>query len=782
MTRITMTQRYKSAQNTQPPPKLLPLAAMMLAGSLSATPYVMAQDNKPEEKTLKAVTVKDKAEVDMAEGKNSVRATETRIGKGQQALRDIPQSVTVVTEKLIDDRNLDTMKDALKNTAGVTFQAAEGQEEDIRLRGFSLQQAGDIFIDGMRDPAFYERDTFNLDRLEVLRGSASMLFGRGSTGGAVNQVSKTPRLMDENQVDLTLGSHNHKRLVGDFNKQTGESAALRLNVMKTQADNDGKGNSLDKEGLAGSYRWGIGERDEFQVGLFHLSNHNGLNYGLPWAKPSASASASERTVLPFDPKTYLGMDSDYKGGKASQLTASHVHRFDQDTELRTQVRKGQYERDQRASAIRFTGGSSDLLANINGNTQFSRGTNNKIEDLDSLTVQSDFSTKFQALGFKHELITGADLTQEKKNFYSNNPGVTGSAGTAFWNTTGVGNKSSIYGNGTLVSGTNSVNEGLRQNIVTSDYEATSWGVYAQDMMAVTDKIKLIGGLRYDKLDAKYKTYGYSYSGSGGYSGISANGSNSAYNMDVGVWSQRVGALYQPNELHSFHISYGTSFNTSGDTYRLSSTNENLDPEKSVNFEIGAKLDSADKRFTTRLALFRSTKLNERNRDADDASLVLLSGKRHATGIEVDLAGRITPKWEMFASYTWIPDAKVDAAGTRVSGGTLVSNNEAGELPGARPAVTPQYSGTVWTTYQLNSQWRVGGGLTFRGEQKPLLSQIVVPAHTVGDLMVEYTHSDALSIKANLSNVTNKLYADELYRGHYVPGAGRLLQVTASFKF
>lgn len=219
MTRITMTQRHDHVQNTLPPAKLLPLAALMLAGSLSAAPAAMAQ-NKPEESTLKTVTVKDKAETDMADGKYSVRATETRIGKGQQALRDIPQSVTVVTEKLMDDRNLDTFKEALKNTAGISFLAAEGGEEDIRLRGFSLQATGDVFVDGVRDPAFYERDTFNLDRLEVLRGSASMLFGRGSTGGAVNQVSKTPRLMDENQVDLTLGSHNHVRLVGDFNKQT----------------------------------------------------------------------------------------------------------------------------------------------------------------------------------------------------------------------------------------------------------------------------------------------------------------------------------------------------------------------------------------------------------------------------------------------------------------------------------------------------------------------------------------------------------------------------------
>lgn len=99
----------------------------------------------------------------------------------------------------------------------------------------------------MRDPAFYERDTFSLDRAEVMRGSASMLFGRGSTGGAVNQVNKVPRLIDESQVDLTLGSHQYRRIVGDFNIKTGESAALRINAMSTTADNNGAGSSL-KEG------------------------------------------------------------------------------------------------------------------------------------------------------------------------------------------------------------------------------------------------------------------------------------------------------------------------------------------------------------------------------------------------------------------------------------------------------------------------------------------------------------------------------------------------------
>ena len=126
----------------------------------------------------------------------------------------------------------------------------EGGEEDIRLRGFPVNTTGDLFIDGMRDPAFYDRDTFALDRVEILRGSASLLFGRGSTGGAVNMVTKVPRLMDEHQVDVTVGSHSYHRVVADINVKTDDDAALRINAMRTKADNNGAGTSLDKQGVA----------------------------------------------------------------------------------------------------------------------------------------------------------------------------------------------------------------------------------------------------------------------------------------------------------------------------------------------------------------------------------------------------------------------------------------------------------------------------------------------------------------------------------------------------
>ena len=740
--------RTTHVQLTQPS-KLLPLGAMLLAASFAS--LVRAQT----ESTLSTVTVREKAEV--AEGKDSLRATETSIGKGQQKLRDIPQSITVVTERMMDDRNLDTVKDALKQTAGITFQAAEGGEEDIRLRGFALSTTGDIFVDGMRDPAFYDRDTFNLDRVELLRGSASMLFGRGSTGGAVNMVNKVPRLMDENQIDVTIGSHNHRRVVGDFNQQTGESSALRVSAMKTTADNNGAGSSIDKQGLAGSYRWGIGERDEFTASLYRLENNNGINYGLPWIKPTSTSPASATTLLPVRPSSNYGMASDYNDGTATYATLAHTHRLDGDTELTTRVRRGAYTRDQRASTIRLTAGEN--LSNFGPSTALTRGTQNKIQDLDSVYMQSDLSAKFEALGMKHELLSGIDVAREQKTVYA--------ARTAAQGLGGVDLNKPNTTIGTPNDGA-WVNESSRVLRVNNQYTSTAWGVYAQDLVQIAPHWKLLGGLRYDNLNGHYDTYAAPAANA-------TNGTLTNYKMNVSEWSKRVGALFQPNDRESYHVSAATSFNTSGDAYSLGASNADVPPEQSINLELGAKVDSADKNFTTRYALFRSTKLHERNTDPL-VDVAVLSGKRHATGLELDFTGRITPRWEAYGSFMWIPDARIDEAYKSPTG----SDNE---RTGARPSLTPRISATLWNTYQINGQWRVGAGLNHRGAQTPNRNPgWEAPAFTTADAMAEYRYDEQLTIKGHVSNLTNKLYADQLYSGHYVPGAGRLVQVTGSYKF
>jgi catecholate siderophore receptor len=739
------------------------------------------------EKTLGTVTVREKAEV--AEGKDSLRTTETSIGKGQQKLRDIPQSITVVTERQIDDRNLDTVKDALKQTAGITFQAAEGGEEDIRLRGFALSTTGDIFVDGIRDPAFYDRDTFNIDRLEVLRGSASMLFGRGSTGGAVNQVNKVPRLMDENQVDFTVGSHNHRRVVGDFNQQTGESSALRVSAMKTTADNNGAGSSIDKQGLAGSYRWGIGERDEFTASLYRLENNNGINYGMPWLNPVNNTKTSSATALtPVDPSTYYGMSSDYNRGTASYATLSHTHRFDADTELTSRVRRGAYTRDQRASTIRFTttGAGSNAVSNtglnnFSSSSELTRGTQNKIQDLDTLYLQSDLSAKFSALGMKHEVLSGFDLAQENKQVYgtpsfNSDSALNTSYSQRYFTSLGLVKPNTTAG---ATNGAGSINEGARPLYESNNYTSTAWGIYAQDLVQVAQYWKLLGGLRYDRLKGSYNANNYSYSGNALTAGSFNRSSMNNYEMKVGEWSKRVGALFQPSDRESYHFSAATSFNTSGDAYSLGASNKDLPPEQSINLELGAKIDSANKNFTTRYALFHSTKLNERNTDPLLTGVTVLSGRRHAAGLELDITGRITPRWEAYGSFMWMPVARIDEAAPCPATGTCLQS----EKEGARPSLTPLVSATLWNTYQINGQWRVGAGLNHRGAQTPNRNPgWEAPAFTTADVMAEYRYDEQFTFKGNVSNLTNKLYADQLYSGHYVPGAGRLVQVTGSYKF
>lgn len=727
---------------------------MLLAGSVGAMAQTAPADSG---KTLSTVTVKEAAEA--PEGKDSIRATDTTIGKGRQQLRDIPQSVTVVTEKLMDDRNLDTMKEVLKTTGGISFLAAEGGEEDIRLRGFALQSTGDVFVDGMRDPAFYDRDTFALDRVEILRGSASMLFGRGSTGGAVNMVNKVPRLIDEHQVDLTVGSHGYKRAVGDFNIQTSDSAALRLNAMATQANNNGAGSSIDKKGIAATYRNGIGERDEFSASLYHLDNQNGMNYGMPWIRPTTVSPVSATTVLPLDPTAYYGMASDRNAGQATHFTLSHTHRFDRDNELTTKVRKGAYERDQRAGTVRFgnaasqPGGAAVSLATFGPNTVITRGTQLKIQDLDNLYAQSDFSGKFEALGFKHELQAGADFAQEDKVVYGALSAAQGGVVlTKPTTTVGTPNDGA------------SINESLRVLRETSRYKSKGFGAYVQDLVRVAPHWKVLTGLRYDHLTGDYFTYAIPTNAAGPVT-------TTSYRMKVSEVSKRLGVLYQPNALHSYHASAATSFNTSGDAYSLGATNVNTPPEQAINIEFGGKLDSADRQWTTRFAVFRSTKLHERNTDPL-VNLVTLSGKRHVAGAEVDVTGRLSPKWEIFGSYMWMPVANIDEG---VAGS---------EGQGTRPSLTPYHSGTVWTTYQLTPQLRVGGGLNFRGRQTPNRNPgWEVPSWVTADLMAEYKFDfDRLTMKANLTNITNKLYADSLYSGHYIPGAGRMLQVTANIRF
>jgi catecholate siderophore receptor len=292
----------------------------------------------------------------------------------------------------------------------------------------------------------------------------------------------------------------------------------------------------------------------------------------------------------------------------------------------------------------------------------------------------------------------------------------------------------------------------------------------QDLVQVAPAWKVLAGVRWDRFEGTYRTFS---TATANFGELTAERSRTD-----SLWSRRFGVLFQPTPLQSYHLSYGTSFNTSGDAYQYDALGSNTDPESSRNIELGAKIDSESGNLSTRFALFRAEKYNERNRDETSVTPTnyALSGKRHAVGLEFDVAGRITHNWEVYASYAWIPKARIDKGAS--DGTTLLQ----GELVGARPGLTPKHSGTVWTTYQIDAKWRVGGGFNWRSSMNPQQSTNVAPSYTTLDLMAEYAVSRDLLLKLNVTNATDKLYADALYRGHYVPGAPRTIQLTASYKF
>src|SRR5574343_1279304 len=189
---------------------LLPIAAALMTAGLAISPSAQAD----EDKMLGAVTVT--ATQDPPDG---YRASKTRVGKVAQDPHDIPQAITTVTRALLDEQDASSLREAMRNVAGLSFNAAEGGRsgDNMNLRGFYT--FGDMYLDGVRDTAQYNREVFNLEQVDVLRGAAAMLFGRGQAGGVINMVTKTPLPIDRNKVTTSIGTDNHREVTADLNKK-----------------------------------------------------------------------------------------------------------------------------------------------------------------------------------------------------------------------------------------------------------------------------------------------------------------------------------------------------------------------------------------------------------------------------------------------------------------------------------------------------------------------------------------------------------------------------------
>lgn len=745
-------------------------AAMLMALSGSVT----AADDPP--RTEEATTLPEVKVHDVRDRPNSpnsgYQSGIVSSAKTRQLAKDIPQAITTVTEQLMLDSNADTMKSALRHVAGLTFNSGEGGRigDNIMLRGF--YSFGDLYLDGIRDVAQYNRETFHVEQIDVLRGSAAMLFGRGQAGGVINRVSKQPGLVDRTEVSATVGSYEYGRVTADVNKVLGENMALRISAMKTDAESSREGVKSDREGLAPTLRWGIGTADEFSLGYLYLTTDNVPDYGVPFVNKPGTVLPLTRTHItrrPLDVSAsrFYGTSSDYEQNDTNIATGIWTHRFSQDTELRTVARFADYKRDLWAVApnVRVNMANPDPCAGngraepavIDSNSIVCRGRQARGGREHTVTVQSDLTTKFDLAGMKHEALFGVELLKEKADRWSYN-----SVATAIAPNTTVGNPDpsdsvpALYGN--------------RRRFNPAGYEGDSIGIYAQDQIEFIPKWKLLFGLRHDRMDADY------------FSVNSTNNTRTDFRLKYNEWSYRSGLLYQPDDLSTYYLAWSDSFNPTADLYQLNN-NVRYDAERSRTVEFGSKWELFEGALSLRAALYRATKFNERNTDIESVTTnpnqAVLSKERHTDGIELEAAGRITPKWDVFGGVA-LMRAEIDEV--------FAVNNP--NIVGLRPRNTPRYTGNLWTTYRLTEAWRVGGGIEAKGNRLAYSSGGTTPvgisqapSFVRTDLMIAY-EQPGYDIKLNVLNVFNKRYYEALYEngGFAVPGTERAFQLTTTVRF
>lgn len=695
---------------------LLPLGAMM-CGIVVAAPVAMAQANDQE---LKTVIVKDSKEADALNlnEHDGYQATTTRIGKQLQDPHDIPQAVTIITRDLIDDQGNKTLKDSLRNVAGLTFNAAEGGRagDNMNIRGF--YSFGDLYMDGMRDTAQYYREMFNMESVEVLRGAGSMLFGRGQAGGVISTTSKTPKLKDANKIGLAIGSNAMGEARADLNKKLGETTAIRVNLMHREEGSfrsnveTGTEPGVKRTGIAPSIAFGIGTHNQFTLSHYYVKSDD---------KPDFGINFKDRKPISDNYRKFSGDNRVFDKSETNITTLAHTYRFSNATEVNTKLRRTHVEREYAAVKPNAAGKTSENFVT-------------RAIDVEDIAFQVDISHKTKLAGMQHELLAGVEYFKED----------------------GWRDGLRDLGNKTFKKGEYSGNS--------ARYTGDTYSVFLQDQIEFVPNWKLLLGVRHDDMDARY---------------------SNAPNMSYSTQSYRTGLSWQPNEEAHYYLTWSDSVNPTADLNQIGGGAEK--EERSSVIELGAKWLLLDGDLALRASAFKAEKKNERNLDLDAAPPApprspLLTKKRTTDGVELEVAGRITPQWEVFAGAAFY-DAEVTTAARGAS--KLVE--------GKRPRNTPTHTVNLWSTYKFAPKWKFGLGMDYKSDvlaYNPNMNANTaefkpnkVPSYYRWDAMLSYTEKN-YSVQLNVNNLFDVEWYDGAYDngGWALAGAERTFVLSTEVKF
>ena len=701
---------------TTPRPAFSPLAGALLL-ALSQPAFAEA----PSSETTGAMAL-HATDIDTVEV-HGHRVASPQSPKVTHPQVDIPRTVTVLPDEVLRAQGVTTLRDALRNVPGISMQAGEGgvpAGDNLTLRGFSART--DLFVDGVRDIGGYSRDPFNIEQVEVAKGPASTMTGRGSTGGSINLASKTARMDAFAVASASVGDNGLLRGTADFNRPLGDGNALRVNLMAHQSEINGRDAvENDRWGVAPTLSFGLGGDTVTTFSLFHLEQDNVPDYGQPWVPATNNALVESRDGrVPVDRANFYGLlDRDYEDTTTDMATVTVDHAINDSVSLRNLTRWGRSSRDSIITAPRFFSDDS---------TQLRRTAKTRDSEDTILLNATDLRAEFDAAGVSHAMVAGVEVARETSvNRYR--------AATD-------GDLADLFNPDFNAPYTGEVTRDPSRD---TDVDADSLAAYLFDTVTLSPRWELSGGLRWDRFEVDTGTFA----------------------RDDDMLSGQAAVVFKPADSGSLYLGYGTSFNPSAEGLSLNADTAQLERAAFLGLELGAKWELAGDRLLLSAALFRTEKTNARTEDADE--IVVLQGEQRVDGFEIGLAGSITDAWTVYGGYTHLDSEVVESLDPTEVGNRLGN--------------TPRHSASLWSSHRLSDAWDVGFGVQHVGARFSNTSNTrQAKAYTVYDAMVSWRASDALVLRLNGQNLSDKDYVDQVGGGHYVPGAGRTFMLTADVSF
>jgi catecholate siderophore receptor len=627
----------------------------------------------------------------------------------------------------MDSQGVTTLKDALRNVPGITLSSGEGGNigDNVNIRGYNART--DLFLDGFRDRGHYSRETFFLESVEVLKGPSSMLFGRGSTGGVINQVTKQADLDSRKEASVSVGTDTLYRLTADVNQKVSDTSAFRVSAFGHTEESTRDVVESERYGIAPSLRFGIGTPTEVTVSALHQRSQEVPDYGLPFSPGGNAANPSKPVDVNID--NFFGFTDDFFDQKVDSLSLRVEHKFSPTLSLRNQT---QYSKTN-------THAAPTVYPAVTATTT-DRDRREREQEDESLFNQTDVVLKFDTGAVKHTLVTGFEIGRE--NYDRQGYTWTGEPNQSLQNP--------VYG--PMPSSVTRATDATR-----TENEAMTYALYVNDTLELNKQWKLIAGLRWDDYSIEANTI------------TNANGAVAKIGRTDEMTSTRAGVIYQPDDRQSYYLSYGTSFNPSAEASTLSTTNEGLEPEENRSFEVGAKWDLFGGKLSLNTALFRVEKDNARTLDPL-TGLTVLNGNTRVDGFEVSASGQVAPNWQVFASYTYL-DGKIvslrEAAGVR--DGNVLPN-------------TPEHSTSLWTVYGFAPAWEIGGGIVYSTERfLNTANTSMIDGYVRLDATLAYKQKN-YDFRLNLLNLNDEEYFEASSASRATPAKGRSAMGTVTYRF